>query len=329
MPVTVPFEAEGIKIWVKSDFDAPIEISSVAFVKASGTKGAVEGEPVPLLFGEGKAGTQLAQRDSRTATAEATAKLSPGLWYLETHYASVKCSYSYDVDGGFTAAGDSLKSPSAKFRSVKVFVGNAYRIDLFTQSPAPVIVCYGDSITQGSGATPMSGNNYPHLLGQALKRPVVNLGINSDQVIYTAGMPQLIKRINGTKDVIFLMGINDIAWGGQIKNVKDYSSRVVPIIEDAKRNGMKFYLGTITPAGGLKIFDNKPEKEALRSEINQWIRQQKHADGVVDFDEALRDPANPVRLQSDYHCGDFIHPSDLGYQKMAATAVSVLQGKSQ
>jgi len=325
MPVTLPFGAEKIRVWVRSDFDVPVELSRLALVRASGDKGAVEGAPVPLLFGE-KTGASLEKRAPKGAIANAEAPLTPGLWYLETHYTSDKCSYSYDSDGGFSAPGDSLANPDAKFRAAKVLMGNAYRIDVLTRDPAPVLVCYGDSITQGAGSTPM-GNNYPHQLGRLLARPVVNLGVNSDVIVHAGSAPDLITKIKGATELIFLMGINDISQKGQIKSAADYSARVTPIITAVKKSGLKVYLGTITPAGGMPLFDNNPSKEALRQEVNAWIRKQTRADGVIDFDEALRDPANPVRMRTEYQCGDWIHPSDAGYKKMAETAAAVLKSK--
>jgi lysophospholipase L1-like esterase len=38
---------------------------------------------------------------------------------------------------------------------------------------------------------------------------------------------------------------------------------------------------------------------------------------VVDFDLALRDPAQPTRLNPAYDSGDHLHPNDAGYQVMA------------
>ena len=328
MPVYIPVKAEKIRVWVRSDFDVPIEFSRMAFVRASGNGGAVEATPVPLLF-DGKPGVMLARRDPHSCMAEAAAAFSPGLWYLETYYTSAKCSYAYDGEGGFTAPDDSLANAGIRFRPSNVYVGNAYRIEALTDDPAPVIVCYGDSITQGAGSTRMSGNNYPHLLGRLLNRPAVNLGVHSDLLIHAGMAADLSGRMKGASDLIFLMGINDIAWGGQIKNAADYASRVGAIVADAKKRGLKTYIGTIMPAGGLKIFDKNPAKEALRQEINAWIRKQTRADGVIDFDAALRDPKDPVRLRADYQCGDWIHPSDAGYQKMAETAAEVLKSASK
>ncbi|OXH83610.1 GDSL family lipase, partial [Burkholderia multivorans] len=68
---------------------------------------------------------------------------------------------------------------------------------------------------------------------------------------------------------------------------------------------------TLTPA------DLPPAREAIRLEVNRWIRSGGAFDGVVDFDAALRDPARPSVLQRRYDSGDGIHPSDAGYAAMA------------
>lgn len=41
-------------------------------------------------------------------------------------------------------------------------------------------------------------------------------------------------------------------------------------------------------------------------------------DGCIDFDRALRDPANPDFFLPEYDSGDHLHPSKAGYQRMAA-----------
>ncbi|WP_040713492.1 SGNH/GDSL hydrolase family protein, partial [Nocardia takedensis] len=46
-------------------------------------------------------------------------------------------------------------------------------------------------------------------------------------------------------------------------------------------------------------------------------RGQRLADGVVDFDAALRDPANPSVLRDEYAGVDRLHPSVAGYRAMA------------
>ena len=59
--------------------------------------------------------------------------------------------------------------------------------------------------------------------------------------------------------------------------------------------------------------------ELTRKAVNDWLRTDgaREADAVVDFDRAVRDPSNPSRFRPDLHSGDWLHPSDAGYQAMA------------
>ena len=59
-----------------------------------------------------------------------------------------------------------------------------------------------------------------------------------------------------------------------------------------------------------------PAHEKTRQAVNEWIREAKAFDAVIDFDRPLRDPAHPTSMLPAYDCGDHLHPSDLGYNKM-------------
>ncbi len=51
--------------------------------------------------------------------------------------------------------------------------------------------------------------------------------------------------------------------------------------------------------------------------MNDWIRKDGSADGLIDFDGVLKDPGNTKHLNPAYDCGDHLHPNDAGYQAMA------------
>ena len=88
------------------------------------------------------------------------------------------------------------------------------------------------------------------------------------------------------------------------------------------KTSLRATIATLTPAS------LPPEREAIRAAVNQWIRTSGAFDGVVDFDAALRDPADPVRLRREYDSGDHIHPSDAGYAAMAnAVPLAAIAGK--
>ena len=60
-----------------------------------------------------------------------------------------------------------------------------------------------------------------------------------------------------------------------------------------------------------------PFREALRSELNEWMRTTKEVAGCIDFDEAVRDPRHPTAFAPGFDSGDHLHPSQKAYQHMA------------
>ena len=70
-------------------------------------------------------------------------------------------------------------------------------------------------------------------------------------------------------------------------------------------------LATNTPVGGLTGVP--PDFEAKRQAVNTWIREQSPADAVVDFDAAVRDPADPSRIAPYFDGSDHLHLNLAGY----------------
>ena len=73
--------------------------------------------------------------------------------------------------------------------------------------------------------------------------------------------------------------------------------------------------GTLLPWEGVWTFTSKGE--AIRQQVNEWIRTGGAFDRVVDFDAVTRDPAHPTRLKPEYDSGDHVHPNDAGNHAMA------------
>jgi lysophospholipase L1-like esterase len=86
----------------------------------------------------------------------------------------------------------------------------------------------------------------------------------------------------------------------------------------AQARGIKLFGATLTPFGNETFLPGawNPVREGHRVTVNHWIRESGAFDGVVDFDEALRDPERPTQMLPIYDCGDGLHPSDLGYCHM-------------
>jgi len=82
----------------------------------------------------------------------------------------------------------------------------------------------------------------------------------------------------------------------------------------AHTHGIKVFGATLTPYVGAKY--ESPEGEVMRQAVNQWIRTTPELDGVIDFDKATRDPANPAVFAPADDSDDHLHPNDTGYKAM-------------
>ncbi len=72
---------------------------------------------------------------------------------------------------------------------------------------------------------------------------------------------------------------------------------------------------TIGPFKGWYEWD--PAAEAVRQEVNAFIRTGGEFDAVADFDRVLRSPYDPERMLPFLDNGDHIHPNDTGMQALA------------
>ena len=86
----------------------------------------------------------------------------------------------------------------------------------------------------------------------------------------------------------------------------------------ARARGIKAIGATILPFGASTYYHPPAETEADRQAINAWIRTPGNFDAVIDFEAALRDPADPSLLAAAVDSGDGLHPSLDGYRAMAA-----------
>ena len=86
----------------------------------------------------------------------------------------------------------------------------------------------------------------------------------------------------------------------------------------AQACSIKLFGATLTPFGNETFLPGAWNwvREGHRVAFNQWLRTSDVLDSVVDFDQALHDPACPPQMLPIYDCGDGLHPSDLGYCQM-------------
>ena len=207
------------------------------------------------------------------------------------------------------------------------------RIEVMAPESVGAIVTFGDSITDGTRSTPDTNNRWPnHLARRLLARPtpmaVLNQGIAGNRMLsegaFQIGINALARFGHdaldqaGVTHIVVLEGINDIGNGREnpTPTAEDLIAGHKQLIERAHSRGLKIYGSTLTPFEGAAYFTQVGETK--RQAVNQWIRTGKAYDGVIDFDAVTRDPSHPTRFLPQYDGGDHLHPSDAGYQAMAA-----------
>jgi len=200
-------------------------------------------------------------------------------------------------------------------------------------SDAGAVACLGNSITDGRGTTTNAQNRWTDQLATALggHTGVLNLGIGGNCVLRGGLSQPALLRFDrdilgqrGVRTLIIFEGVNDI--GGSNGNSEQVAADLIKAYQDmtdkAHQAGMRVLLGTITPFGGFTSYDT-PFHEAARQVVNQWIRTQEIADGIVDFDALVRQPEAPTRL-IDAYSDDRLHLTPAGYEAMGKAAAEAL-----
>jgi lysophospholipase L1-like esterase len=200
-------------------------------------------------------------------------------------------------------------------------------------SGAPgAVVAFGDSITDGWRSSDDANRRWPDVLAERLRQGpesrrfgVLNAGIGGNRVlldgrkgIHGQSAAQRLDRDvlsrSGVRTVIVLEGINDIQQSPHQLDPTKITAGLADIAARSRAHGLRVIGGTLTPFGGCICYS--PQEETTRQAVNAWIRDSGTFDSVVDFDAALRDPADPHRMLPAYDSGDHLHPGDAGYEAM-------------
>lgn len=212
---------------------------------------------------------------------------------------------------------------------------NLSAIDVKTDAKTPVVAVLGNSITDGRGTTTNMHNRWTDFLADALnaEKPygVLNLGIGGNCVVEGGISEPAMKRFDrdilgqtGVDKLVIFEGTNDIGCcGGNYEHVADTLVACYKVlIAKAKAKGIKVYGATITPTKGNGWYSYW--HEAMRQQVNEWIRKSGSFDEIIDFDELVRDPQDPQRLKAEYS-DDWLHLNPKGYEMMGKFAAEKLK----
>lgn len=266
-------------------------------------------------------------------------------FYLPSQVMRAETFHAFGDQDNFIANGDVSNSadlPDATKISSWYFLDG---IDVAAVDGSRAIVTLGDSITDGALSTHNANLRWPDLLAARLNADpnlknisVLNVGIGGNRVLNEVAGPSALSRVDrdvlsqsGVRYVIVLESINDIGRLAHLATPYDditaaqLEMALKQIADDAHEHGIKAIGATLTPYGGAGYSSDKGEQ--VREAVNDWIRSSGTFDGVVDFDKATQDPANPTHFNPAYDSGDHLHPKDAGYKAMADSIDLALFGK--
>lgn len=249
----------------------------------------------------------------------------------------------------FPAASDDLRE-NAPFPAPDPLPG-LMNIDIQTDEKAEAVAVFGDSITEMRlWFDPMAHSFENEWKG---KMSLINLGIGGNRLLLpTSGKFKEmagelfgvsgLERINwdllgasGIHTVLLALGVNDVSQPGSGEfcppisercDLAQFAAGVSKTVRYLHKNGIKVVVCTITPFGGMPGCCEETIK--VRDEINGWLKRSAASgdmDGIIDFASAIEDPDRPGYMVPEYDCGDHLHPSPLGGEKMAKTGLIELR----
>ena len=276
-----------------------------------------------------------------------------------SHSMAKQTSYVSAETGDATALAN---FPAAKTIHVWPFLTG---VDVEASPDAAAIVAFGSSLTDGDGTTIDTNGRWPDVLAERLQKAaqgnakigVLNEGIIGNRLLYDSpkgtqnpfgaglgesGLARFERDVlaqAGVRYVIVGLGINDIlfpAFSFTAPNEKVTAADIISGYRQLIARGHQksvLVIGTTNPPfensafRGLVAGFYTSDREAVRQEVNDWIRSSGEFDGVVDFDAVLRDPSRRTQLLPAYDSGDHLHPNNAGSRVEGSAIPLSLFGK--
>lgn len=332
--VQVSIGGETVRLKLTNEFSTgatEIKAVELAYAKTAGSSSDIdEASTVSLTFG-GKA--------SVTIPAGQKTVSDPIAFHLDDRQ-NVAITIHYGAASSTSVSGHpgSRTTSYLKQGNTTDFSGavktehwyNILALEVMAPETAGAVAILGNSITDGRGSTTNEQNRWADVLSRRLlaNEPtrqvgVLNMGIGGNCVLGGGLGPAAVNRYQrdllgqeGVKWIILFEAVNDLGSSG---NGVQTAQRIIDvykqIIREAHQKGIYVFGGTITPFKGNGYYSTDHEKG--RSTLNTWIRTTKMLDGVIDFDEAVRDPQDPEAMQRQFLFeNDWLHFNALGYETM-------------
>jgi lysophospholipase L1-like esterase len=336
----------SIRVILTNEFGSRSLIVGSAHVAPSDANGTVQADTDRPLTFSGKSSVTipagaLVVSDPVSLQVAPLATLAVSVYLADQRIGETTCHEDGHATT-FIAAGDATASPTlAGARTITswCFVKG---VDVSAaDAQAAAIVTLGDSITDGALSTNNTNHRWPDVLASRLQADpktahlsVLNEGIGGNRLLREGAGQAALARFDrdvlaqsGVRYLIILEGINDV---GSIAHPRDAEDTMTApqltsaltfslnqLVTRAHTHGIKVFGATLTPYIGAGYAS--PAGEEAREAVNDWIRTSGVFDGVIDFDQVARDPANPKVFSPSVDSGDHLHPADAGYQTMGSS----------
>lgn len=210
---------------------------------------------------------------------------------------------------------------------------------------ARTVVVYGDSFSAGAGTNLEDASLWPNKLEKQLDRrgsdwTVSNRSINGNGLVWKTrcfGEPasdrleaDLAKIPNGAP-IILMAGVNDViqptlpAGFSDCFEPANFQSRdIIARLQALAKatNAHRLLIATLPPFARSEL--HSARAEAVRQEVNRWIRANWPAENVIDLEATLSTPGDATRLRPDFDSGDGLHPNERGAEAIASTVARAI-----
>ncbi|MGP4050666.1 SGNH/GDSL hydrolase family protein [Streptomyces sp. 2A115] len=210
-------------------------------------------------------------------------------------------------------------------------------VEVLSGRSTAAVAVLGDSLTDGRGSTTNGNNRWPdQFLDRLRGRPatdevaVLNQAAGGNRVLNDGLGPNVLARLDrdvlarsGVSWLVVFEGVNDIGTAEATEAAQrgvtaELIAAYEQVVVRAHAQDIRVYGATLTPFGGNTMYDDPDgHREVSRQAVNSWIRTSGRFDAVIDFDRAVRDPADPGRLDPTLHDGDWLHLNPDGYRALA------------
>ena len=177
------------------------------------------------------------------------------------------------------------------------------------------VVFYGDSITDGWGRRPNTGEFFPG-------KPYVNRGISGQTT------PQMVVRFRQDvinlhpAAVVILAGTNDVAGNTGPMTPEMTEDNFRSMVDLAKTNGIRVILASITPAADYPWRKGLAPATKIRA-LNDWLKGYcvTHSVTYLDYYSSLVDESGGMKPGTSF---DGVHPNAVGYAIMGPLAQAAI-----